>query len=103
MDTNPFNVVGDTASCHIAATIPDHYPVDCEGHVSFLDIRDRSVFEGGVGFADGRAELPDAPGLGITVNWAKLETSSTGTLADGPRLHRRSNGLDWESLDRGCP
>jgi L-alanine-DL-glutamate epimerase-like enolase superfamily enzyme len=76
VDTNPYNLVGDTASCHIAATIPDHYPVDCEGHVTFLDIGDRSVFQGGVGFKDGRAELQDVPGLGVTVDWVKLEKLS---------------------------
>lgn len=76
VDTNPYNLVGDTAGCHIAATIPDHYPVDCEGHVTFLDIGDRSVFQGGITFKEGRAELPDAPGLGVTVDWMKLESLS---------------------------
>ena len=37
VDTNPYTMIGDSACCHIAAAIRTHYPVDCEGHVSFLD------------------------------------------------------------------
>ena len=49
VDTNPYTLVGDTACCHIAATARTPYPVDCEGHVSFLDIGDPNPFRGGVG------------------------------------------------------
>ena len=38
VDTNPYTIVGDTACCHIAAVARTPYPVDCEGHVSFLDV-----------------------------------------------------------------
>ena len=72
VDTNPYSIVGDTAGCHIAATIRTHYPVDCEGHVSFLDLGEEPLFEGGIRFSDGRAHLPDAPGLGVEVNWDAL-------------------------------
>jgi L-alanine-DL-glutamate epimerase-like enolase superfamily enzyme len=69
VDTNPYTIVGDTASCHIAAAIRTHYPVDCEGHVSFLDLGDEPLFSGGITLAGGRARLPDAPGLGVAVDW----------------------------------
>jgi L-alanine-DL-glutamate epimerase-like enolase superfamily enzyme len=81
VDTNPYTLVGDTACCHIAAAIRTAYPVDCEGHVSFLDIGEPNPFSGGITFRDGRAVLPDAPGLGIAVDWNKLETLSAGSSA----------------------
>lgn len=71
VDTNPYSIVGDTASCHIAATARTAYPVDCEGHVSFLDFG-KAAFTGGITFQNGRARLPDAPGLGVDVNWERL-------------------------------
>jgi L-alanine-DL-glutamate epimerase-like enolase superfamily enzyme len=69
VDTNPYTIVGDTACCHMAAAIRTHYPVDCEGHVSFLDLGDEPLFTGGITFAGGRARLPEAPGLGVEVDW----------------------------------
>ena len=55
VDTNPYTLVGDTACCHIAATARTPYPVDCEGHVSFLDIGDPNPFRGGVRLEGARA------------------------------------------------
>jgi L-alanine-DL-glutamate epimerase-like enolase superfamily enzyme len=72
VDTNPYTIVGDTAVCHIAAVARTAYPVDCEGHVSFLDIGTPKLFSGGITFAGGRAKLPDAPGLGVDVDWDLL-------------------------------
>ncbi len=69
VDTNPYTLVGDTACCHIAATVPKPYPVDCEGHVSFLDWGEEEMVKGGITIRDGRAHLPDAPGLGVEVDW----------------------------------
>jgi L-alanine-DL-glutamate epimerase-like enolase superfamily enzyme len=69
VDTNPYTIVGDTACCHIAACIRTHYPVDCEGHLSFIDLGEETLFSGGITFRDGRAHLPDAPGLGVEVDW----------------------------------
>jgi L-alanine-DL-glutamate epimerase-like enolase superfamily enzyme len=71
VDTNPYSIIGDTASCHIAATVRTAYPVDCEGHVSFLDFGNKA-FSGGITFNDGRARLPVAAGLGVDVNWDQL-------------------------------
>src|SRR5690349_1471078 len=68
VDTNPYTIVGDTAVCHIAAVARTPYPVDCEGHVSFLAVAP-NPFKGGITFAAGRAKLPDAPGLGVDVDW----------------------------------
>ncbi|MBV9559481.1 MAG: hypothetical protein JOY90_03315 [Bradyrhizobium sp.] len=72
MDTNPYTVLGDTACCHIAAIARTPYPVDCEGHVSFLDIGTPNPFRGGITFESARARLPDAPGLGVDVDWTAL-------------------------------
>lgn len=69
VDTNPYTLVGDTAVCHIAATIRTPYPVDCEGHLSFITLGEEPLFRGGITFADGHARLPDAPGLGVDVDW----------------------------------
>ena len=74
VDTNPYTIVGDTACCHIAAVARTPYPVDCEGHVSFLDIGSPSPFRGGITIADGRAKLPDVPGLGVEVDCALLRS-----------------------------
>ncbi|MFC7397361.1 mandelate racemase/muconate lactonizing enzyme family protein [Chelatococcus sp. GCM10030263] len=73
VDTNPYTLLGDTACCHIAAAIATPYPVDCEGHVSFLSMNDPDPFSGGVSIENSIATLPDAPGLGIEVDWAAIE------------------------------
>lgn len=73
VDTNPYTIVGDTACCHIAATTRFAYPVDCEGHISFLRLGTPDLFRGGIKVADGRAVLPDAPGLGVDADWEALE------------------------------
>ncbi len=79
VDTNPYTILGDTACCHIAAIARTPYPVDCEGHVSFLDIGSPNPFSGGITFNGARAVLPDAPGLGVDVDW--------GALAEHQRQH----------------
>lgn len=73
VDTNPYSLVGDTAVCHIAAACRMPYPVDCEGHQSFLSFGATPLFTGGITFADGLAHLPDAPGLGVGVDWNAVE------------------------------
>ena len=70
VDTNPYTILGDTASCHMAAVARTPYPVDCEGHVSFLTIGEPDPFRGGITFDGARAKLPDAPGLGVEVDWS---------------------------------
>jgi L-alanine-DL-glutamate epimerase-like enolase superfamily enzyme len=80
VDTNPYTIIGDTAVCHIAAVVRTAYPVDCEGHVSFLDMGAPNPFRGGITFGGGRARLPDAPGLGVDVDW--------DLLAEHQRKHR---------------
>ena len=72
VDTNPYTLVGDTAVCHIAAAVRTPYPVDCEGHVSFLTLGEEKLFRGGIRLDGGRARLPDAPGLGVEVDWEAL-------------------------------
>ena len=72
VDTNPYSLVGDTAVCQIAAICRSPYPVDCEGHQSFLSFGEEAIFSGGIVFREGRAHLPDAPGLGVDVDWDAL-------------------------------
>jgi L-alanine-DL-glutamate epimerase-like enolase superfamily enzyme len=76
VDTNPYTMIGDTACCHMAAAIRTPYPVDCEGHVSFLDWGPHKFVTGGITIKDGTAKLPDAPGLGVDIDWALLEKHS---------------------------
>ncbi len=77
VDTNPYTLVGDTACCHMAAVVRTAYPVDCEGHVSFLDWGPHAFVKGGITIKGGRARLPDRPGLGIDIDWAALEKHTT--------------------------
>ena len=74
IDTMPFTKLGDTAICHLAATIRDPYPVDAEGHLWF----ETTPFEGGIELKDGRAILPKRPGLGIELDERKLRTMMKG-------------------------
>ena len=69
VDSCPYSILGDTACCHIAAIMRTPYPVDCESHVSFLDFGEEAMFSGGITFCDGLAHLPDAPGIGVAVDW----------------------------------
>ncbi len=64
VDTMPFTKLGDTANCHLAATIKDPYPVDAEGHLWF----DANPFRGGIEIRSGRAILPKGPGLGVELD-----------------------------------
>jgi L-alanine-DL-glutamate epimerase-like enolase superfamily enzyme len=73
VDTNPFTLIGDTAICHLAACCRIPYPVDCEGHASFLTLGEHDFITGGITIEDGIARLPDAAGLGVDVDWDVLE------------------------------
>ncbi len=64
VDTMPFTKLGDTANCHLAATIKDPYPVDAEGHLWF----GANPFRGGIEIKNGRAILPKEAGLGIELD-----------------------------------
>ncbi len=64
VDTMPFTKLGDTANCHLAATIKDPYPVDAEGHLWF----DANPFRGGIEIRNGRAILSKEPGLGVELD-----------------------------------
>ncbi len=72
VDTNPYTLVGDTAVCHIAAICRYHYPVDCEGHQSFLSLGKEEFVTGGVSIKGNHAVLPEAPGLGVDIDWETL-------------------------------
>ena len=64
IDTMPFTKLGDTAICHLAATIKDPYPVDAEGHLWF----DADPLEKGIEIKNARAILPKEPGLGVELD-----------------------------------
>jgi len=70
IDTMPFTKLGDTAICHLAATIKDPYPVDAEGHLWF----GANPFKGGIEIKDGRARLPKEPGLGVELDEVALRS-----------------------------
>jgi len=69
-DTMPDTLLGDTAICHLAATVRDPYPVDAEGHLWF----ETTPFKGGIKIMNGRAILPKDPGLGVELDEKKLAT-----------------------------
>lgn len=74
IDIGPWTILGNTVSCHLGLTTRDPYPVDCEGHLSFVTLGDHDPFIGGVEIgSDGLARVPDAPGLGIDVDWELLQ------------------------------
>ncbi len=79
IDTAPYTLVGDTAHLHLAATAADPYPIDCDGHITFLKLADPTVFIGGLTFDGAMAVLPDAPGLGIDADWTKLAAIAVET------------------------
>lgn len=64
LDTMPFTKLGDTAMCHLGATIRDSYPVDAEGHLWF----ETTPFSGGIEMRNGRVYLPKTPGLGVELD-----------------------------------
>ena len=68
LDTMPFTRLGDTAACHLAATLRDRYPIDAEGHLWFED----TPFRGGLEIAGGKARIGTAPGFGVEIDDAKL-------------------------------
>jgi len=70
IDTMPFTKLGDTAICHLAATIKDPYPVDAEGHLWF----EADPFKGGIEIKNGKAILPESPGLGVELDEEKLRS-----------------------------
>ena len=70
IDTMPFTKLGDTAICHLAATIKDPYPVDAEGHLWFQ----ANPFKKGIEIKNARVILPKEPGLGVEIDEEKLRT-----------------------------
>ena len=69
LDTMPFTKLGDTAMCHLGATIRDPYPIDAEGHLWF----ESTPFYGGIEIKNGHVSLSDNPGLGVELDEAALK------------------------------
>jgi len=69
VDTVPHTLLGDTASCHLAATLRDPYPIDAGGHRWF----EENPFSGGAVFRGGKFFLSDQPGLGVKLDEGKLQ------------------------------
>lgn len=70
IDTMPFTKLGDTAICHLAATIKNPYPVDAEGHLWFQT----NPFKKGIEIKNARARLPKEPGLGVQLDEQTLKS-----------------------------
>ena len=65
------------ANLHLASALPEvTYPNDCSLHFMSADVlaEPQSV-------VDGRMTLPKGPGLGVTLDRAKLEKLATETVA----------------------
>jgi L-alanine-DL-glutamate epimerase-like enolase superfamily enzyme len=45
-------------------------------HVEFIKISDPGAITGGVKLSNGHAQMPDAPGIGVDVDWKRLEAMS---------------------------
>jgi L-alanine-DL-glutamate epimerase-like enolase superfamily enzyme len=77
LDTLPCTLLGDTALCHLGATIRDPWPADAEGHTFFAE----TPFRGGIELRDGKAFLPDTPGLGVELDEDRLDAMVIRELA----------------------
>jgi L-alanine-DL-glutamate epimerase-like enolase superfamily enzyme len=69
VDTLPYSRIGDTAMCHLSATIKEPYPGDLEGHTW---LKENPLKSGGLVVEDGFSKPPSAPGLGIELNEEKI-------------------------------
>jgi len=58
-------MIGDTAVCHLAATVRVPYPLEAETHAW---IAENPVKKGGIRIEGGRAKVGNTPGLGIELN-----------------------------------
>lgn len=74
IDGLPYSKIGDTAMCHLAATIKEPYPGDLEGHTWF---KENPVKRGGLTIEDGYAKVPSSPGLGIELDDELIEDIRT--------------------------
>ena len=72
VDTNPYTLIGEPPAATSLTAIRTHYPVDREGHMSFLDLGPHKFITGGITIKAGNAYLPDAAGLGIDIDWTSL-------------------------------
>jgi L-Ala-D/L-Glu epimerase len=70
VDGGPYSKIGDTALCHLAATVKEPYPVDCEFHTW---LRENPVKSGGVTLEAGVAKISQRPGLDIELDFDAIE------------------------------
>lgn len=70
VDGGPYSKIGDTALCHLAATIKEPYPLCSEFHTW---IKEDPVKSGGLTLEDGWAKVSSAPGLGIKLDYDAIE------------------------------
>jgi len=71
IDSTPFSKIGDTAVCHVAATIREPYPLDVETHTW---LKENSVKSGGLVLDGDIAKIDSKPGLGIELNEDVIES-----------------------------
>jgi L-alanine-DL-glutamate epimerase-like enolase superfamily enzyme len=74
IDGLPYSKIGDTAMCHLAATIKEPYPGGLDGHTW---LRENPVKSGGLTIEDGYAKVSSSPGLGIQLNDDVIEDIRT--------------------------
>lgn len=71
IDNLPYSKIGDTAMCHLAATIKEPYPGSYNGH---NDLKENPVKTGGLTIEDGFARISSSsPGLGIELDDSAIE------------------------------
>ena len=70
IDCLPYTMIGDTAMCHLAATIREPYPGDFECHTW---IKENPVKHGGLTIENGYAVITPSAGLGVELDDAAIE------------------------------
>lgn len=71
VDGGPYSKIGDTSLCHLAATVKEPYPLDCEFHTW---IKENPVKSGGVELEGGKAKMSPAAGLGVKLDYDAIES-----------------------------
>lgn len=70
IDSAPYTRIGDTAVCHLAATVRDPYPLEAECHTWFDE---DPVKRGGVTLDGGLARISADPGLGLELDESAIK------------------------------
>ncbi len=77
-------IICEAASLHLAAAMPNARVMECPATANLFKSELADLAPGAVRAKDGMLEVPQGPGLGITVNWdavASMETLARGEAA----------------------